>query len=65
MVNPLGEDLTALEDIDGDYDFSKYGGPIENTDGNTADLPTTAAMEGSIPLEATDLAETHLDRVAI
>ena len=65
VVNPLGEDLAALEDIDGDYDFSTYGGPIEDTEGNAEGVPTAAAMEGSIPLAATALAQTHLDRVAM
>ena len=65
VVNPLGEDLAALEDIDGDYDFSTYGGPIELTEGNDEGVPTAAAMEGSIPLTATELAQTHLDRVAM
>ena len=39
VVNPLGEDLAALEDIDGDYDFSTYGGPIEDTEGNCKTTP--------------------------
>ena len=56
VVNPLGEDLAALEDIDGDYFFCTYSGPIEDTDGTTTGLPTTAAMEGSILLAATELA---------
>ena len=61
MINPLGEDLAVLKDVDGDYDVSTYGGDIDLPDGHNGILPNMTAMEKSSPAEATTLVQTHLD----
>ena len=55
--NPLSKDLDDLEGGDADYDFSIYGDAVEVEDS----MP--AGITDNIPQAATNIAQTHLDRV--
>ena len=55
IINPMGGNLTALETVDSDYDFSTYGDllDIQQADIN---LPNLATLQNLIPMAATILA---------
>ena len=51
IINPLGEDLAVLEEVDGDYSFSMYGDTIDlPQDGTNGAIPKFAGNTFIAPL---------------
>ena len=67
VINPLGEDLAAIDGADADYDFSVYGEGIEiGREGvHDANDEKNRPRLDVMPQAAAVLAQTHLDRVVL